>query len=111
MGHLLAQLALIARRGKRDVADVVVDVDSAVVNPVRMVEAQRHTSQSPPQRGQEVHALGYQLANERRVERPARCGDGVIHPQCTHMALGAVVFASQEQRVECRQLSHLLTDL
>jgi hypothetical protein len=28
---------------------VVVDVDSAFVNPVRMVEAERHTSQSPPQ--------------------------------------------------------------
>ena len=49
MSYLLGQLALIARRGKRDVADVVVDVDSAFVNPVRMVEAERHTSQSPPQ--------------------------------------------------------------
>ena len=111
MSHLLGQLALIARRGKRDVADVVVDVDSAFVNPVRMVEAERHTSQSPPQRGQQVYPLGHQLANKRRIERPARRGDRVIHPQCAHVTLGAVVLGRQEQRVECRQLSHWLTDL
>ena len=111
MSYLLGQLALIARRGKRDVADVVVDVDSAFVNPVRMVEAERHTSQSPPQRGQQVYPLGHQLANKRRIERPARRGDRVIHPQCAHVTLGAVVLARQEQRVECRQLSHWLSDL
>ena len=75
MSHLLGQLALIAWRGKRDVADVVIDVDSAFVNPVRMVEAERHTGQSPPQRGQQVHPLGHQLANQRRIERSARRGD------------------------------------
>ena len=48
MGYLLGQLVLVARRRKRDVADVVVDVDGALVNPVRMVEAERHTGQSPP---------------------------------------------------------------
>ena len=111
MSHLVGQLALIARRGKRDVADVVVDVANAFVNPIRMVEAERDASQSPPQWGQQVQALGHQLANQRRIERPTRCGDGVIYPHCTHVTMSAVVFGGQEERVECCQLSHLLTDL
>ena len=74
-------------------------------------EAERYTSQSPPQGGEQVDALGHQLANQTRIERSTRCGDGVIHPQCTHVTMGAVVFSGQEQGIECRQLSHLFTDL
>ena len=58
-----------------------------------------------------MHPLGHQLANQRRIERSARCGNRVIDPQCAHVPKGAVVFGGQEQGIECRQLSHSFTDL
>ena len=102
VGHLLGQLALSRPATASATSRTWYSTsNSAFVDPVRMVEAERHTGQSPPQRGQQVHALGHQLANQRRIERPARCGDGVIHPQRAHVTVGAVVFGGQEQGIEC----------
>ena len=51
VSHLRCQLSLIARRWQRELADVVLDVEGAVVNPVRVVEAERDGRQPPAECG------------------------------------------------------------
>ena len=87
---------------------MIVDVESTLVDPVWVVEAERHGDQSPPEGRQQVHALGHQFANQRGIQWSARRGDRFIKPQSTYVALRVGVFRCQEQCIEGGQLSHCL---
>src|SRR3954468_8548163 len=63
----VAELARPARRGYRDVPDVVVEVELVLLDPARSVEAERHVVQLPPELRQEWQALRGELA--QAVER------------------------------------------
>ena len=108
MSHQVGQLPLSARRGQRGVLNVVLDIERAVVDPVRVVQAERDGRQAPAERRQQVHARRHQLPNQRRIQRASRRGFGVKHPQDAHVTLGAAIFHRQEQGIETCKLSHAL---
>ena len=66
--------------GDRVVADVEVDVEVGVLDPVRQVEAERHLDEAPPERGQLVDPFEDELL--RRLDtRPAGHAGGVVDVQ------------------------------
>jgi hypothetical protein len=68
---LLGELLVAARRGKRELADVKVQVEVPVVHPVRVVESERDLGELPPERRQERQAFLQQPLHGARVEGPA----------------------------------------
>ena len=108
VSHQVGQLPPSAGRGQRGVLNVVLDIERAVVDPVRVVEAERHRGQAPAERRQQVHARRHQLPNERRIQRAPRRGFGVEHPQDAHVTMGAAIFHGQELGIEACKLSHAL---
>lgn len=106
VSHQVGQLPLSAGRGQRGVLNVVLDVERAVVDPVRMVEAERDGGQPPAERRQQVHARRHQLPNKRRIQSAARRGFGIEHAQSTHVPLSSAVFQGEELGIEACKLSH-----
>ena len=49
-GRLLGQLPVVAGRGQRELADVELDVEVGVLDPVRLVEPERHGDQPAAER-------------------------------------------------------------
>ena len=75
---LLGQLPGVTRSRQRQLAHVVLDVEGAVIHPVGVVESERHRSQAPAKRRQQVQPAADQPSNERHVERLAGCGLRVV---------------------------------
>ena len=103
---LLGQLAQVARSGQRDLADVVVEVDVRLLDPERVVEAERDLDQAPAERRQQVQALAQHRAQAADGDDAAGRGRGVVHGQAADVAVGPVVLERQELGVEARELSH-----
>ncbi len=104
--HLLGELTLIARCGQRLLADVVLDVERAVVDPVRVVQRERHLGEAPAEGGQQVQTFADQPTNQCGIKGFTRCGLGVIDAEDADVALDPVVLHGQELCVEAGQLSH-----
>jgi hypothetical protein len=54
---LVAELAVVARRGKRELPNMELEVECSVLDPVRVIDAERDGSQAPAKRWQQVDAL------------------------------------------------------
>ena len=106
-GRLLGELLVVTRGGQRQLADVELDVEIGVLDPVRLVDPERHLDQSPPERRQQVqaglHHFGEVLEGERfrrrgRVE-DADAADVPVDRRGLH---------GQEGRVESGELLHVV---
>ncbi len=103
---LLGELAQVAGRGQRDLADVVVEVDVRLLDPERVVEAERDLDEAPAERREQVQALAQHRAQAADGDDAAGRGRGVVHGQAADVAVGPVVLERQELGVEARELSH-----
>ena len=106
--HLRGKLRVAPGRGERHLADVELDVEALVVDPVGVIEPERDLREAPAERRQQMQALGDRRAHPLGVEHAARCAPRIVDREAAHMAVVASVLDCQELRVEARQLSHAL---
>jgi hypothetical protein len=100
---------LVVAPGRRDrrVADVEVQIEVRVLDPVRMVEPERHLDEAPAQRLEQMQAP-LDLPAPRRVGVVAGgVGAGVDRQPADVSELGARLEV-QERRIQSRQLLHLV---
>ena len=102
----LGQPAVVARRRHRALADVEVEVEGRVLDPVRQVDPERHLDQPPAERRQHVQPLGHHAADVADLERAARRGRRVVDGEAADVPVRARGLHPQELRVEARQLAH-----
>ena len=77
-GDLDAQLAPVARLRQGDVADVELEVEVAVLDPVRVVELERHPHQPLAERPRDVQPLAVVLEDPLERDRSAGRGRRVV---------------------------------
>ena len=102
----LGDLPLVARRRHRAVADVEVEVEVRVLDPVRQVDAERHLGELPPERRQHVDALADEPADVLELELAARPRRRVVDRQARDVPVRAARLHREELRVQARQLAH-----
>ena len=101
----LAELFGSAGRRHGVMADVEVDVEVGVLDPVRQVQPERHLDQPAPERGELVDALEDQLLG-RFQPRAARCAARVVQVERRDVAEHAGRLHVEEAGVDPRQLLH-----
>ena len=72
--HLLGQLSVGPRRRQGDLANVELEVEVRVVDPVGVVEVERHLRQPPPERRHEGEPLGDQALESWQRQLAVRGG-------------------------------------
>jgi hypothetical protein len=106
---LLGELLVASRRGQAELAHVEVQVEVEVVDPVGIVEAERHLLQAPAQRRQQRQALGDQRLDVGEREVPGRRRRRVEDRDARDVPALARRLEREELRVEARQLAHRST--
>jgi hypothetical protein len=102
-GRELRELTFVAGRRHRNVAEVVVEVEVRVLDPERVVEAERHGDEPAPERRDKVQAFGHEVAHLGERERVLpRLEDR----ERRHVAVRRRRFHGEEAVVETRQLTH-----
>ena len=81
-----ASVLVVAGRRHRRLADVEVEVEVGVLDPVRVVEAERHLGELPAERRQHVDALADQPADVLAAQRAAGRGRRVVDRQAATRA-------------------------
>ena len=104
--HGLGELTVVARRGQRRLADVELEVEVRVLDPVRQVQAQRHRHEPPAQRREQVQARFQQRLDLGPAEHAARRGARVVDAQEGDVSVDPRRFDVEELRVEAAQLPH-----
>jgi hypothetical protein len=84
-GDLLSKLFTASETRQPDLAQVELDVEVGVVDPVREAETQRYAHQPLPQLWREVQAWLQHLPNAVKAQLTARCAGRVQHEQRPHV--------------------------
>ncbi len=90
------------------VADVEVDVEVGILEPVRQIEAERHLDQASTKRGQQVDAFEDGLLGRLEPGAAGRAG-GVVDVERGHMTKSSTGLHVQEARIDAVQLTHEAT--
>jgi hypothetical protein len=85
----LGQLAVVARRRHRALTDVEVDVEVGVVDPVGVIEPERHLDELAPERRQQVQPAADDPADVRDLDGASRGRRGVEDREAAHVPVGA----------------------
>ncbi len=102
----LGELAVRRRRRDGRLADVEVEVEVRVLDPVRVREPERHVHELPAERRQQVQPVGDEAADVLHAEVAAGRGGGVVDREAAHVPVRARGLHGQELRVKARQLPH-----
>src|SRR3954453_8430447 len=105
-GDLVRELRVGTRTGERELPYVEVKVEVGVLDPVGVVEAQRHLGQAPAQRRKQREALRHQIADVIDLQWPAWPLGVVQNRESADVAALARGLECQELRVEAGQLAH-----
>ena len=105
-GHDLGQAVVVARRRDRGLADVEVEIEVRVLDPVGQVEAERNLGQAPLEHGQQVKPLADQAADVLCGKVAAGGGGRVVHRQASDMPVGPGVLHAQELGIQAGELAH-----
>ena len=101
VGGEVRQLGHAPRRGQGGRPYVIVEVEVSILQPHRVVEAQRYVGQPPPKRGHEVEAVREQLTH--CLERVTLGGSrGVEHTGLADVHLCARRLDLKERGIESR---------
>jgi hypothetical protein len=76
---------VIPGRRQRRLAHVIAQVEPVIVDPVRVIQAERHLDEPPPQRRQEMHPLPQQFHHRRGRQPAVRRRARVMHRQTGHV--------------------------
>ena len=101
-----AELAPVPRLRQREVPHVVLEVEVAVLDPVRMVEVERHPHELPAERVREVHTLLQILEDPLERDLTLRRGRLVVDHDARHVRRCVSRFAVHERGVESAELLH-----
>jgi len=104
--HLVRQLLVAPRCGQSELPHVEVEVEVRVVDPVRVIQAERHLGEAPAEWGQQRQPLDDQLLDVVEVDLVARRGGWIEHRDPRDMAGLPRRLHGQELRVKTRELSH-----
>ena len=99
------ELLRCARRRHGVVADVEVDVELGILDPVREVEPHRHFDEPAPERREQIDALEDDLLG-RFQAGTARRASGVVDVQRRHVTERARRLHVEETDVDTAQLAH-----
>ena len=105
-GHDLGQAVVVARRRDSGLADVEVEIEVRVLDPVGQVEAERNLGQAPLEHGQQVKPLADQAADVLCGKVAAGGGGRVVHRQASDMPVGPGVLHAQELGIQAGELAH-----
>ncbi len=103
---LLVQLGIGARARQRDLPDVVLDVEVRVVDPVGLVQAERHVEQLAPEYGHERQPFGHDLGEPGQRERLGGVA-GVEQAQPANVPGGVGRLQGEEGGIETGELLHI----
>ena len=103
---LLGQLGVRSGAGQGELADVVFDVEVRVVDPVRLVQAERDVQQLAPQDRYQGEALGQDFGQPGQGQRLGRFFR-VQHGQPADVAGGAGRLEREEGGVKSGELLHI----
>jgi hypothetical protein len=101
---LLGELLVVAGGGECELADVEVEVEVLVVNPVRVVEPERDLDEAPAERRQQRQPLGDQRLDVRAGEGAVRPGRRVEEREAPDVARLPRGLEREELRVETGEL-------
>ena len=101
----VGELLVVAGLRKPDVAQVKVEVEVRVLDPVRVIETERHLDQPPAIRRQQMNALVDGLA-DRVVERAFAEPSDFVERERADVAELAAGFHRQKTGVETGELLH-----
>ena len=104
---LLGENGVVTWGGQREFADVEVDVEVGIVEPVGVVESERHFGQPPAKRREAVQPSRDQRAQCVACGRAVRGGGRVVDAQSADVAVGAPVLQCEELGIGARQLTHI----
>jgi hypothetical protein len=100
------QLLVVAGRRHRGVADVEVDVEVGILDPVRIVEPERNRDEPARERRKEVQALTDEAGDACVGDLAARRGRRVVHGKAAHVPVGPGCLDREELGVQARELLH-----
>ena len=101
-----AELAPVAGLRQRDVAHVVLEVEALVLDPVRVVELERHPQQLLAEDRREVQAALDVLQEPLEPDVPAGCRGWVVDVDERDVRVGVSAFGVDETGVFTAQLAH-----
>jgi hypothetical protein len=104
--YLLSHLGIRRRRRDRELADVVLEVELGIVDPVGIVEPQRDRFQPPAERGQQRKPLGDHVVDVGELEPSVWPRAWVEHGETANVASLTGRLQRQELRVKSGQLPH-----
>jgi hypothetical protein len=102
---LFGQLRVRAGARQGDLADVVLDVEVTVVDPVGLVQAERHIQQLAPEHGHQRQPLGHDLGEPGQSQRLGR-GTGIEDAQPPDVAGGIGRLEGEERGIHAGELPH-----
>ena len=104
---LLGELRIRGRRGQRQLAHVVLQVEVRVVDPVGVVEPERNLGEAPAQRGQQRQPVDQQVLEVGALEPAAGRRGRVDHRHAGDVPVLAWGLQREELRVEGGELAHV----
>jgi hypothetical protein len=104
--HLLGKLLVVPRRDQRELADVEVQVEVLVVEPVGVVQPERDLHEPPAHRREQRQPLCQERLDVGAGDRAARAGRRVEDRQPAHVPGLARRLEREELRVQARELTH-----
>ena len=105
-GDLLAELRLVAGTGQADLAEVELDVEVRVVDPVGPAETERHHDEALPQWSRQVQPRLEDLAQPVEGELTVGRLGGIEQDQTSHVPHRRRGLHVEELGVQRRQLLH-----
>ncbi len=95
----LGQLALVARGRHRDMAEMEVEIEVRIFDPIGVVQTEGHLDEPTTKRRHQVESRLDELANLLISDR-VRCRVRVEHRQGRHVPVGGRRLQSEERAVE-----------
>ncbi len=103
---LNAELAPVARLRQRDVAHVILEVEVLVLDPVRLVEPERHGAQLLPEHRRAVQPALHEREDAFEREPAAGRGRRVVDRDEADVRIGVGALGGEEERIVLAELTH-----
>ena len=104
--RLDAQLSPVARLRQGNMADMIFEIEIRVIDPIRMIEIERHPHKFLPKNPCSVETPLDIAQYVLEPDLTAGCGRGVINQQLSDMHRRIRCFRISKHRIQCAKLFH-----